>query len=183
MIEKKVKDLVAKGEGIDVEFKTSLYKLNRNVFETICAFLNRGGGHLLLGVSDSGEVEGVLEDSIQSIINDIVFQANNPQLLNPPFYLTPEVVKIEDKSVIFVFVPESSQVHDVKGKIFDRNEDGDLEITRHSDQVTQLYLRKQSTYSENKIFPYVEITDFKEELFPRVRNLAKNERPDHPWGQ
>jgi len=35
---------VAKGEGIDIEFKESYEVLSRSVYETICSFLNRKGG-------------------------------------------------------------------------------------------------------------------------------------------
>jgi ATP-dependent DNA helicase RecG len=115
------------------------------------------------------------------VIDEIVTQANNPQKLNPPFYLSPEIVQIGRKKVVYVFVPESSQVHQTVGKIFDRNEDGDFDITSQNEQVTQLYLRKQSTYTENKIYPHVKLSDFKQELFQKVRNLARSERPDHPW--
>jgi predicted HTH transcriptional regulator len=54
------------------------------------------------------------------------------------------VIDYEGKKVIYVYVPESSQVHSTNGKIFDRNEDGDFDITRQTEQVTQLYLRKQT---------------------------------------
>ncbi|MCG8320489.1 MAG: hypothetical protein MI921_13370 [Cytophagales bacterium] len=65
--------------------------------------------------------------------------------------------------------------------IFDQNEDEGFDIIRQTEQVTQLCLRKQFTYSENRIYPYVILSDFKQELFSRVRTLAKNERADHPW--
>ena len=55
-----IRKILQKGEGIEIEFKTSQFELNRDVFESICAFLNRKGGHLLLGVNDDGVVEGVL---------------------------------------------------------------------------------------------------------------------------
>jgi len=41
--------IIEKGEGISVEFKKCSNKLNKDVFETVCAFLNRHGGHLYLG--------------------------------------------------------------------------------------------------------------------------------------
>ena len=40
-------DLIRQGEGISVEFKTCRNQLNRNVYETVCAFLNRYGGTIL----------------------------------------------------------------------------------------------------------------------------------------
>lgn len=138
MLQDKIKDILKQGEGRHVEFKTSKFELNRDVFESVCAFLNREGGILLLGVKNTGEIEGVLAD--------------NPNKLNPPCYLTAQVVDYEGKKIIYVQVPESSQVHSTQGKIFDRNEDGDFEISRYPDRVTQLYLRKQAVYTENKVY-------------------------------
>ncbi len=181
MTPEKINDILQKGEGIEVEFKTSQFELNKDAFESICAFLNRKGGHLLLGVKNDGIVEGVIEGCVRDIVNNIVTNANNPQKLSPPYYQSTQVVDYKGKKVIYVYVPESSQVHSTNGKIFDRNEDGDFDITRQTEQVTQLYLRKQSTYSENRIYPYLKLSDFKPELLSRIRTLAKNERADHPW--
>ena len=43
--------MILNGENSEVEFKTCRNALNRDVFESICAFLNRHGGHLFLGSS------------------------------------------------------------------------------------------------------------------------------------
>ena len=85
--------------------------------------------------------------------------------------------------IVYLSVPESSQVHRCRNRIYDRNEDADFDITDNSSQVAQLYIRKQSTYSENLIFPYVEYDDLRSDLIQRARKLAKGERPDHPWGE
>ncbi len=84
----------------------------------------------------------MIESCVQDIINNIITSANNPQKLSPPFYLSTQTLDYEGKKVIYLYVPESSQVHSVNGKIFDRNDDGDFDITRQPAQVTQLYLRK-----------------------------------------
>ena len=42
----KIKELLNDGESHTVEFKQSKNKLNKDVFESVCAFLNRNGGHL-----------------------------------------------------------------------------------------------------------------------------------------
>ena len=177
----KLESLLKAGENIRVEFKTAEFELNRDAFESICAFLNRNGGHLLLGVKNNGTVQGVIESCLQGIINNIITNANNPQKLSPPFYLSAEVIDYEDKKVIHVYVPESSQVHSTNGKVYDRNEDGDLDITHQPESVTQLYLRKQKTYSENTIYPYLKIDDFNSDLFIRIRSMAGNQRTGHPW--
>ncbi len=174
--------LIKKGEGIEIEFKTSLAELNKDVFESICAFLNSNGGHLFLGITNDGIVEGVIEDCIQDIINNIITNANNPQKLSPTYHLHPKVYTNEnDKHIIYVFVPEGSQVHNTIGQIFIRNEDGDFNITGNHDQVSNLFIRKKKIFSENRIFPHLSIGDFRVDLFVRARALARNQRPDHPW--
>jgi len=62
-----LKALIRQGEGISVEFKECGSALNRDVYKTVCAFLNRHGGTLLLGVSDAGEVTGVDPDCVEQI--------------------------------------------------------------------------------------------------------------------
>ena len=181
MNNKQIQKIITKGEGINAEFKTAKSKLNKDVFESICAFLNRSGGYLILGVNDDGKVTGVDTSAVQNLLDDIVTQSNNSQKLNPPYYLSPKVIHLGDKIVIVIHIPESSQVHHCVGKIYDRNEDGDFDVTAQSNHVAQMYLRKQQSYSENLVFPYIEISDFKSSLFSRVRALVKNQRPNHPW--
>jgi ATP-dependent DNA helicase RecG len=133
-------------------------------------------------VRDNGEIVGVDEDKIEGIKKDFLTAINNPQKLNPPVYLSADIIEIEDKKIISVFIPESSSVHSVNGRIYDRNGDGDFDITGRSDQVAQLYLRKQNSYTENKIFPFATMEDLKPDLLKKVRQMASNQREDaHPW--
>ncbi len=176
-----LKALIKQGEGISVEFKKCRRTLTRNVYETVCAFLNRHGGNLLLGVSDSGEMTGVDPDCVQQMKRDFVTTVNNPQKLYPPAYLSIDEVDVEGKKILRIYVPESSQVHRCNGRIFDRNEDGDFDITDHARQVADLYHRKQATYSENKIYPFAGLEDLRTDLIDRCRKLAGVWRDGHPW--
>ena len=118
---------------------------------------------------------------MEQVKKELVTALNNPQKLNPPCYLMPYDVVIEGKRIIRLFVPESSQVHRCNGKIYDRNEDGDFDITSNTNLVTALYIRKQTNYSENLIYPYVSIKDLRLDLIAKARQLAANQRPGHPW--
>lgn len=178
---KDLKNLIAAGEGVNIEFKECRNKLNKDLFETVCAFLNRIGGHIFLGVADDGKIIGVDEDSIEQIKKDLVTSMNNPMKMNPTFYLSVEEIDIEGVKVLYIYIPESSQVHRCNGKIYDRNEDGDFEITNNSDLVAGLYLRKQSSYTENRIFPFARLEDLESELLARVRIMAENQKRSHPW--
>ncbi|MFH1769428.1 MAG: Fic family protein, partial [Parcubacteria group bacterium] len=45
----------------------------------------------------------------------------------------------------------------------------------------KLYLRKQSTYSENEVYPYLKIEDFDSALIQKARQMAVNNQANHPW--
>ena len=55
--------LLRGGEGLTVEFKRVREALNRDTYETICAFLNQRGGTLVLGAADDGTVTGIAPEA------------------------------------------------------------------------------------------------------------------------
>ena len=181
--EHQLKELIAQGEGLDIEFKSCRDQLPKSVYETVCAFLNRHGGTLLLGVGDDGSVAGIALDAVDQVRKDFVTAINNPQKLTPPTYLSIDDVNLENKKLLRIYVPESSQVHRCNGRIFDRNEDGDLDITDHTVQVSQLYQRKQATYSENRVYPWIQPGDLRVDLIDRCRRHVRINRKNHPWAE
>ncbi|MEO0129704.1 MAG: RNA-binding domain-containing protein [candidate division WOR-3 bacterium] len=180
MTEAVIRKYIKQGEGKNVEFKSSLNSMPSDLFETVCAFLNRNGGIVLLGVDDNGKILGIDPNISEKIINDIVTTSNNPNKLNPPFLLFPGKIQLNEGLVIYIRVPESSQVHKCDGKIFDRSEDGDFVLT-NTQQISELYIRKSTHYTEGKIYPKVKFEDFNKDLFPKVRNLLANRSPSHLW--
>jgi len=98
-----LKALIKQGEGISVEFKECRRNLNRNIYETVCAFLNRHGGTVLLGVSDAGAVTGIDPARVELIKKDFVTAINNPQKINPACYLSVDEVRIDGKTVLHIF--------------------------------------------------------------------------------
>lgn len=176
-----IHDLIAQGEGISLEFKTCAQQLNRDVYQSVCAFLNRHGGFLLLGVQDNGNISGIAPQAVEQVRKDFVTTINNPQKLTPPAYLSIETVTIHDKIVLLVHVPESSQVHRCNGRIYDRNEDGDLDITASTTLVAQLYLRKDNNFSENRVYSWIQPEDLRADLIERCRRHVRINRKSHPW--
>ena len=53
-----LKEIIKTGEKIDVEFKTSRNAVNKDVFNTVCSFNNRSGGHIILGINDDKDIIG-----------------------------------------------------------------------------------------------------------------------------
>ncbi len=177
----KLNEIIQQGEGIDFEFKLVQQGVPENLHETICAFLNRNGGNIFLGVDNNKNIIGIEHTKIQNYINQIISSVNNPNKLSPTFYLSPETIEINGKQVIYIFIPESSQVLSTSGKIFDRNYDGDLNISNNNALISALYQKKQLTFTENKKYTYIKLSDLREDLFVRIRKMAANNRPNHPW--
>lgn len=136
-----IRSIIAQGEGVEVEFKKSRASLSRSVFETICSFLNRRGGHILLGVADNGKIEGVKEDTVQEQLDTLARDLNDVQIISPTPHISVEVIEMEGKKLIYIYVPESSQAHAYRGVFYDRNQDGDIRLTNQQ-TISNLYLRK-----------------------------------------
>lgn len=180
MTQEEIQKCIKKGEGVTIEFKKATTALPKNFFETVCAFLNREGGTIILGVDDDGAIEGINKNCVADICKTISNLSNNIEKLNPVFLLQPEIIEIGNKSIVYVFVPASSQVHRVDNKIFDRSVDGDY-VLKTNTEITAMYIRKSGLYSENKIYPYLRFEHFDEHAIQKVKNLIRNNRPAHPW--
>jgi len=111
----KVLELIKKGEGRRLEFKSTLRKnlhtgqidrkVEHSVLKTVVAYLNSNGGTLLIGVSDRGEILGMKEDGFPNsdklslhLINLIKQRIGHEFLPFVEF----EVVKIEEEEVLRV---------------------------------------------------------------------------------
>ena len=176
----RLQNLISKRENIRLEFKESRIDLPANLFETICSMLNREGGDIVLGVSDSGMITGVEPARVDALNANLVNLSNNPQKLDPPFILFPQVYTINGQSLIHIQVPGSSQVHKSAGNFYDRSNDGDF-LVKQPQQIAELYNRKRSHYTEGIIYPMLRFEDFKAELFPTIRNLIRSNNGNHPW--
>ena len=167
-------------ENIQLEFKEAMNALPANLFETICAMLNRNGGDLLLGVADNGYIVGVAEKAMSSMITNIVNLSNNNQKLDPPFILYPQSYTLEGKNIIHIQVPASSQVHKYANVFYDRSNDGDFKIVTPQ-LIADMYNRKRNHYTEGYVYPKLTFDDFNLSLFPKIRNLIKSNHANHPW--
>ena len=136
-------EIINSGEKTNVEFKLAFNKLPSSLFETICAFLNRNGGYIFLGIDDNKNIIGVDKNNINQIKKDFRNLCNNPQKIFPTVYLKISEIEIENKTILYIYVHESSEVHKTNNKIFDRNEDGDYEITNNTNLIANMYIRKK----------------------------------------
>lgn len=147
MENKRLEALVNQGEGMTVEFKRCGNKPGRDVFETICAFANRQGGNLLLGVLDDGEVCGIPGGEVLSVERNIANVTSDPNLFSSTPVLEFERMAEGDATVLRVWVPIGPSVYRYKGVVYDRVADADIRVTSDA-RVNAIYNRKQGIYTE-----------------------------------
>lgn len=116
MDEATLRELIALGEGQTIEFKKSTGQLRRAV-ETVTAFANTDGGHILIGVRKDETIEGVQigAKTREQVVNKITH--NTDSVIYPSF----EVVQVGQRSVIVVSVDEiPNKPYSAFGRYFKR---------------------------------------------------------------
>jgi ATP-dependent DNA helicase RecG len=174
------KTILSVGETVADEFKRCGAGIGTDTYETVCSFLNRYGGDLFLGVENDGTVSGVPLKAAPDIIKNFIKMIGNSDIMSPTVYLAPEILEFEGRQVIHVHVPPSSEVHSCKRTIYDRVDDADVKVTA-TGQIAAMYIRKQKIFTEKKIYPYVRDEHLRLDILPRIRQMAVNRYPNHPW--
>lgn len=181
MTSNRIRQLLADGESLTIEYKECVNELSNSVWETVCSFSNRYGGHLILGAKDDGTLVGINPKAVTQIKKNFVNMLNNPNKTSPSLFLSLSEIELDGRLLLYVYVPASSQIQSCSGRIYDRNADGDFDITNSADLVAQLSLRKSNQFTEREIFPYVTLDDMRLDLISRVKKMAVGHVQDHPW--
>lgn len=101
---RELENLVAIGEGENLEFKKTSGLL-RAAGETLCAFLNGGGGRVLIGVTDMGRIVG--QDVSDSTLRDV---ASTLKMLEPAVSIFIERFPVSgSKEVISLYAPPAPE--------------------------------------------------------------------------
>jgi ATP-dependent DNA helicase RecG len=178
----KIRKLLRDGEGLTVEFKRCHDKLSHTVYETVCSFSNRYGGDMLLGVEDDGTITGIAQTAAKKLKKDFANALNNPQIFNPTLFVELDEIEVDGKIVLYCHIPLTSQIVMCSSKIFDRNADGDSDVTHSPDLVWQIGARNKGLSTEDKIYPFITENDLLlRDLMPKVRIMAATRINSHPW--
>lgn len=144
MDKEKIKQIISGGENVTTEFKECTDKISNSVYETVCSFLNHKGGLIFIGVKDDGEIIGVNPTAVSQLVKTLINASNNPELFIPYANVRPEVVNIDDKTIILLDIPVSNTVYQFKHKFYDRNGDADVDVTRQPELLNVLFERKSA---------------------------------------
>lgn len=107
---KVLREILAKGESARREFKSGRIELD-SLGEAICAFLNSGGGQIVIGVGDDGQVEGDVDiKRIESMVRALSGGGKEGQLLTPSAVWDVSHEQLEEGSVALIGVPAGADL-------------------------------------------------------------------------
>lgn len=165
-----LEQLIHQGESEILEFKKSTTQL-KAACETLCAFLNGQGGHVLLGVTDGGKVVGqtVSDNTKREIAKELA-------KIEPAPVVNVSYISINDNlQVIILSAPKGQHfpyVYD--GRAFQRSQSTTAKMSQH--RYEQLLIeRGQLNYSweEGEATGYT-LDDLDHEEIKRTVNIAVN---------
>jgi predicted HTH transcriptional regulator len=132
MRRQELKELIADGESTTVEFKRK-FTSPEKIAKEIAAFANTKGGVLLIGVDDDKRIVGVKseKEEIAQIEHACTFFI---EPIVEPFI---EIIEIEFKDVVVVYVPESDyKPHRINGSPDEKPHEKKVYIRQGEESVT-----------------------------------------------
>ncbi len=154
--------LLARGEGATVEFKRSLTK---EIGRELCAFANAGGGIVLVGVSDAGQIVGVTDHNrLKSRVLSTARSAD------PPIQVEVESV---GEILRVVVPPQKRKPYSFGGRFFMR--DGVSSQQMSNAEVEDLFYAAGRLHFDRKPCPDFSIeNDLDEEILGAVQQARQD---------
>jgi predicted HTH transcriptional regulator len=102
--------LLSAHEWNDVEFKEAQQTVPKNAYETVSAFANTAGGHLVFGVRKDGarfEVVGVLD--VDKVQNEFVSTLRQKEKISLIINFEEHLRNVEGNDLLVFYVPEATR--------------------------------------------------------------------------
>jgi predicted HTH transcriptional regulator len=193
-----VKELLNKGEKVDIECKESDSKLSRSIWETYSSFANTNGGYIFLGIKEDKKKKLPEERfQIQGIQNyDVQVKA---------FWDTVNSDKVnknilKDEDVQIVMIPSTAlavvSIHVPRADYnnrpvfingnpytgtFKRNHEGDYHASE--DEINAMLRDQKSEGNDGIVLEHYGMEDIDLETLGHYRTMFQNNNPDHVWNQ
>lgn len=110
MTEDELIQLLSAHEWNDVEFKEAQLAVPKNAYETVSAFSNTAGGHLIFGVRKKGkqfEVVGVLD--VDKVQNEFITTLRQKDKLNLIINVEEQLRNVGGNDLLVFYVPEAAR--------------------------------------------------------------------------
>jgi len=102
--------LLSAHEWNDVEFKEAKIGVPKNAYESVSAFANTEGGHLVFGVKKDGsdfEVVGILD--VDKVQNEFLSSLRQKDKISQIIDVQEHLHKVDEKDLLVFYIPESSR--------------------------------------------------------------------------
>lgn len=165
--------LVSKGEGQNIEFKRALTK---DISHEVVAMANSGGGSILVGVSDNGEIIGCKLDldKLSSYL----------QQITPPIKIDLESVVLNNRRVYVLKVYDDGKLHSIGGIVYIRI--GTIKRPLDLQEIGIRLVDTLETYFDKQVSPlkYDEVDPKTlEYYFDRLARIRSREIDEGSWAK
>lgn len=193
-----VKELLNKGEKVDIECKESDSNLSKSIWDTYSSFANTNGGYIFLGIREDKkkklpeerfQIQGIKNYGVQV---KAFWDTINGNKVNKNI-LTDEDVQIvmippTELAVISIHVPRADYNNRpvfINGNpytgTFKRNHEGDYHASE--DEVNAMLRDQKSEGNDGIVLEHYDMEDIDSETLSRYRTMFQNNNPDHVWNQ
>lgn len=156
MDEKQLLELTMRGEDSTLQYKAKFESADAVAAE-ICAFANSGGGTILVGVKDNGEIAGLSFEQV-SRLNQLISNACS-QKIDPPVTVTTHNVPIQDTLVVSIQVPiGSNKFYMANGRDVWVKVGADKRRARR-EEITRLLQESGHLYADELAVPQTSLSD------------------------
>ncbi len=141
---------------------------------TLAAFANTDGGHILVGMTPTGQVTGfVQEEEIESALRLALVQCR------PPVKTEWQVVSTNQGDIVAIFAPRSTELHSLAdGRVLVRT--GVDNSPLGGEQIRHLAATKSSSDFEAEAMPGATLADLDDAIIAEYM-AKRSERQRHPW--
>jgi predicted HTH transcriptional regulator len=189
-----LKELIYKGEKVDVECKKAENTVPRSAYESYSAFANTKGGYIILGVDEDKKKKAPEERFIiQGIENpsrqlEDFWNTINGNKVNVSILKDENVFVVEEDgvSLIVIDVPRADYKqrpvyvgeNPYKGT-FKRNHEGDYHATEH--EVRAMIRDQNPNGNDGMVLEYYNMDDVDKETLRKYRQIFEIRNDGHVW--
>ena len=173
-------DLIQMGESSKVQFKVRVNNAN-SIGAEIVAFSNTKGGMIIIGVDDTGEINGLSFEEIQATNELLANSASNN--VKTPIYIETETVKVKEQNIVIAHISEgiSKPYMDNNGIIWMKNGSNKRKVIT-KEEMARLLQSSGNLFADESMVTGTTINDIDEAYFQKFI-LAKTRKSVEELGQ